>query len=109
MKEEALPRLVNILSPIVDTWAVFAIEIGVPWSQVSQITAANPPTQSGLSTLYTCLFQALMWWVNNHRNPTYETIIAVLDPEGGQEATVMNGPLARQVKRFMADEQKGEF
>ena len=107
MKEEALPRLVNVLSPVVHTWEVFAVIIGVPSSQVSLIRAANPPT--GPSHPYRCLSQALEWWVNNHDNPTYEAIIAVLDPEMGQTTPVMNRTLASEVKRFMAKEQQGEF
>ena len=106
MKEEALPRLLNVLSPMAHRhrWAIFARQIGVPASQVSQIRAANPPTGP-----YTCLSQALEWWVNNHDNPKYETIIAVLDPEGRQTTPVMNRYLASQVKVFMAKQQQGEF
>ena len=107
MKEKALPRLVSLLSPVVHSWASFAIQIGVPSVQVSQIRAANP--QSGPSDLYICFTQALEWWVNNHHNPTYEAIIAVLDPEMGQTTPVMNRALASEVKRFMAKEQQGEF
>ena len=109
MKKEALPRLVNLLSPVVHSWKLFAEQIGVPTSQVSQIRALAFNAPTGPSYLYTCLYQALMWWVANHHNPTYEAIIAVLDPEMGQTTPVMNRYLASEVKRFMAKEQQGEF
>ena len=107
VKEKALPKLVSLLSPVVHSWALFAIQIGVPIVQVSQIKAANP--QSGPSDLYICFIQALEFWVNNHPNPTYEAIIAILDPKMGQTTPVMNRDLASQVKGFMAEEQQGEW
>ena len=107
VEEKVLPKLVSLLSPVVHSWALFAMQIGVPLVQVSQIRAANPP--SGPSDLYICFTQALEWWVNNHPNPTYEAIIAILDPEMGQTGPVMNRALASQVKRFMAKEQQGEW
>ena len=107
VKEEALPELLNLLSPVVPSWALFAKQIGVPASLVSQIRAANPPT--GPSCLYTCLSQALQWWVDNHDNPTYEAIIAILDPKRGQKTPIMNRALARQVEESMAKEKQGEF
>ena len=110
VKEEAIPRFVNVLSPMANNWDVFARQIGVPASQISLIRASNPPTSpSDPYACYTCLSQALEWWVNNHDNPTYEAIIAVLHPERGQTTPVMNRALAHQVKEFMAKQQQGEF
>ena len=105
MKEKAVPKLLSLLSPVVHSWTVFARQIGIPASLISQIRAANPP--AGRSYLYTCFTQALEWWVNNHRNPTYEAIIAILDPKRGQTTPVMNRTLARQVRKFMVKEQQG--
>ena len=48
--------------------------------------------------------RAMDWWVANHSNPTYEVIIAVLDPESGQTTPVMNRTLSSQVKEFMVKE-----
>ena len=106
MKETALPKLLNLLSPIVHSWTIFARQIGVPASQIFVIRAANPVP--GPNYLYTCFTETLEWWVNNHHNPTYEAIIAILDPKRGQMTPVMNRDLARQVREFMA-KQQGEF
>ena len=103
MKEGALPRLLNLLSPVVHSWGLFALLIGVPIVQISQIHAANPPTNP--NSLYTSLTQALEWWINYHDNPTYEVIISVLDPKLGETTPVMNRALASQVRGFMAKEQ----
>ena len=107
MKEKVLPKLLNLLSPVVHSWALFARQIGVPVICISQIRAANPST--GPSYLYMCLSQALEWWVTNHHNPTYEEIIAILDPKKGQKTPVMNRALAREVRKFMAKQQRGKF
>ena len=107
MKEKALPKLLNLLSPIVHSWALFARQIGMPSTQISLIRAANPVP--GPNYLYTCFTKTLEWWVNNHHNPTYEAIIAILDPKRGQTTPVMNRILAEQVRKFMAKQQQGEF
>ena len=106
MKEKALPKLLNLLSPIVRSWTLFARQIGVPVSQISLIRKVNPV--SGPRYLYTCFTETLEWWVNNHHNPTYEAIIAILDPKRGQTTPVMNRTLARQVRKFMAKQQQGK-
>ena len=106
MEEKALPKLLNLLSPIVRSWTLFARQIGVPVSQISLIRKANPV--SGPRYLYTCFTETLEWWVNNHHNPTYEAIIAILDPKRGQTTPVMNRTLARQVRQFMAKQQQGK-
>ena len=103
MKEEALPRLLSLLSPVVHSWRLFALQIGVPNVQISLIQAANPPTNP--TSLYISLAQALQWWINNHDNPTYEVIISVLDPKLGEATSVMNRALASQVRGFMTKEQ----
>ena len=102
MKEETLPRLLNLLSPIVHNWGMFALQIGVPPNQISQIRAVNPAANS--SYLYTCLSQVLQWWIANHPSPTYEVFINVLDPKLGETTPVMNRALANQVREFMAKE-----
>ena len=45
---KALPKFLNILSPVVHSWTVFARQIGVPSSQISLIRAANPPAGRGI-------------------------------------------------------------
>ena len=102
VKKETLPRVVNLLSPVLHSWDLFVQQIGVPTDKVYEIRAAN--ANSGPNWLYMCLTQAMEWWVINHCNPTYEVIIAVLDPEMGQTTPVMNRTLATQVKEFMAKE-----
>ena len=77
--------------------------IGVPPHQVSLIEAANPRLNP--SSLYNGLSQSLEWWVANHDDPTYEAILAVLDPKRGETTALMNRDLAKQVKKFMAKEQ----
>ena len=103
MKEGALSRLVNLLSPVVHSWSLFALQIGVPTVQISQIQATNPPTNP--TSLYRSLTQALEWWIVNHHNPTYEVIISALDPKLGETAPVMNRVLAGQVRGLVAKEQ----
>ena len=103
VKEGALPRLLSLLSPVVHSWRLFALQIGIPNVQISQIQAANPPTNP--TSLYISLAQALQWWINNHDNPTYEVIISVLDPKFGEATPVMNKALASQVRGFMTKEQ----
>lgn len=103
MKEEALPRLLNLLSPVVHSWGLFARQIGVPSVHISQIQAANPPVNA--TSLYRSLTHALDWWIVNHPNPTYELIISALDPNLGQATPVMNRALAREVRVFMAKER----
>ena len=102
MKEETLPRLLNLLSPIVHNWRVFAQQIGVPPDQISRIQAVNPATDP--SYLYASLSQVLQWWIANHHSPTYEVIINVLDPKSGETTPIMNRALAKQVREFMAKE-----
>ena len=107
VQEESLPRLLNLLSPVVHNWELFAQQLGVPSSQISQIKASNPTT--GPSYLYICFSQTLEWWITNDDNPTYEAIIAILDPKRGQITPLMNGTLASKVKKFMAKEQQSEL
>ena len=102
MKKETLPRVLNLLFPVLHCWDTFVQQIGVPIHKVSEIKAAN--TNSGPSWLSKCFTQAMDWWVDNHSCPTYEVIIAVLDPEMGQTTPAMNRSLASQVKKFMAKE-----
>ena len=99
MQKSALPKLLVILSPVVHNWSSFAGLIGVPSSQISVIEAANPR--------YTvkCLSQSLDWWITNHCNPTYEAILAILDPKWGETTPLMNRDLAKEVKEFMTKEQ----
>ena len=103
VKEEALPRLLSLLSPVVHSWRLFALQIGVPMVQIAQIQATNPPTNP--TSLYMSLAQALEWWIANHHNSTYEVIISVLDPKLDETTPVMNRALAGQVRGFMAKEQ----
>ena len=103
VEESALPRLLSILSPVVHSWSLFAQLIGVPSSQSTFIEAANPHPSS--SYLFNCFSQSLEWWIANDHNPTYEAILAVLDPKRGQTTPLMNRDLAKQVKEFMAKEQ----
>ena len=105
MTEEALPGLLNLLSPVACSWDLFVQQIGVPPTQISQIRAANP--QTGTNYLYKCFTQALEWWVANHDNPVHETMIEVLDPEIGKVTPVMNRALANKLREFMA-KQRGE-
>ena len=103
VRSEVLTRLQNVLHPIVANWNSFAQQIGVPYTMITQIEAANP--RNGPSWISTCLQQALEWWVENNRNPTYEVIIGVLDPPGDEMNPVMNRRLAIRVRKFMAREQ----
>ena len=103
VKKEALPKLLNLLSPVACSWDLFAQQIGVPLAQISQIKAANP--QTGPSYLYTCFTQSLDWWKSNHDNPVYESIIDVLDPGIGKVTPTMNRALASEVREFMTKEQ----
>ena len=105
MKKEALPKLLNLLSPVVHSWDLFAQQIGVPSTQISQIKEANP--QTGPNYLYRCFTQALEWWVANHDNPVYESIINVLDPGIGKVTPAMNRALANELREFVA-KQRGE-
>ena len=105
MKNEILPRLLTLLSPVIHSWDVFVQQIGVPADKVLEIKTANAHTSP--SWLYTCLTEALRWWVANYSSPTYEVIIAVLEPEVGQTTPVMNRTLASEVKEFMAKEEGG--
>ena len=106
MTEEALPRLLNLLSPVACSWDLFVQQIGVPPAQVSHIRAVNPPT--GPNYLFRCLTQALEWWVANHENPVYEGMINVLGPGPGCATPVMNRTLANQLRAFIAVQQRGE-
>ena len=101
MTKEALPRLLNLLSPVVHHWDLFAEQIKVPHYLILQIKAANP--QTGPDYLYKCFTQALEWWIANHDNPVYETIIGVLD----EVPAVMNRALAKDLREFLA-KQRGE-
>ena len=103
VKNEALLRLQNLLSPIEPSWDIFAQQIGVPNIVVTRIQTTHARTSP--NWLATCFKEALEWWVANHRNPTYEVIIAVLDPKEGETNPAMNRALARKVRRFMAGEQ----
>ena len=103
MKKEALPKLLNLLFPIVYIWDLFALQIGVPPPQISQIKAATP--QTGPNYLNRCFTQALEWWQSNHDNPVYEIMIDVLDPGIGKVTTTMNRALANEVREFMAKER----
>lgn len=105
VEESALPRLLRVLSPVVHSWSLFAKLIGVPSSQISSIEAENSHHTPCPSYLFNCFSQSLEWWVAHDRNPTYETILAVLDPKRGKPTSLMNGDLAEQVKEFMAKEQ----
>ena len=100
VQKSSLPRLLDILSPVVHNWSSFAKLIGVPFSQISSIEAANPRP-----SLYNCFSQSLEWWVANHDDPTYEAILAVLDPKRGETTPLMNRDLAKEVKEFMANKQ----
>ena len=102
MTKQALPRLQNLLSSVVASWGLFAQQIGVPTDKTDQIKAAN--AQIGPNWLSTCFTEALEWWVDNHRGPTYEVILAVLDPKEGEMNPAMNRALARKVRDFMARE-----
>ena len=103
MKREALPELLNLLSPVAHSWDLFAQQIGVPAAQISQIKAENP--QTGPNCLYRCFACALEWWETNHDNPVYERMIDVLDPGIGKVAPVMNRVLASELRGFMAKQQ----
>ena len=105
MKKEALPKLLNLLSPAAFSWDLFAQQIGVPPAQIALIKVANP--QTGPTSLYQCFTQALEWWQANHENPVYETMIGVLDPGNGKVTPVMNRALAKELREFMA-KQRGE-
>ena len=105
VNKEALPKLLNLLSPVVCSWDLFTQQIGVPPTQISQIKVASP--QSGPSYLYKCFTQALEWWVANHDNPVYESMIDVLDPGIGKVTPVMNRVLASELREFMA-KHRGE-
>ena len=102
VKKETLPRFLNLLSPILHSWDLFVHQIGIPSDKIFEIKVTN--ANSGPNWLYICFTQAMEWWVANHSSPTYEMIIAVLDPEMGQTTPVMNRTLASQVKEFMAKE-----
>ena len=103
MKEGALPELLNLLSPVVHSWKLFAFQIGVPSDQISQIEAVKSSTNP--TSLYTCLTQVLEWWRANHDNPTYEVIISCLDPKPGGATPVMNRALASDLREFVAKQQ----
>ena len=102
MKKEALPQLLNLLSPVAHNWDLFAQQIGVPPTQISQIQADSN------YAVYKCLIRALEWWEANHDNPVYESMIAVLDPGIGKVTPVMNRALASKLREFMA-KQRGEY
>ena len=104
VKKEALSELLNLLSPVAHNWDLFVQQIGVPPTQIADIKAATP--QTGPSDLYKCFTQALEWWVANHDNPTYESMIGTLDPEFGKATPVMNRILASELREFMA--KRGE-
>ena len=97
--------LSHLLSPVACSWELFAQQIGVPVAQLSQIKVANP--QTGPNYIYKCFTQVLEWWVANHENPVYETMIDALDPGPGNTSPVMNRALARELREFMA-KQRGE-
>ena len=103
MKKEALPKLLDLLSPVAHLWDLFAQQIGVPPAQISQIKVANP--QSGPDYLYKCLTQALEWWVANDGDPVYERMSDVLDPGIGKTTPVMNRALARELREFMGTQR----
>ena len=105
VRKESLTRLLNVLDPVLPNWSLFAQQIGVPYSKVIQIETTN--ARIGPNWLYTCLQQALDWWIDNCRNPcpTYEVIIGVLDPAGDEMTSVMNRQLGGEVRQFMAREQ----
>lgn len=83
-------------------WNLFAQQIGVPHTTVTNIETTNART--GPNWISTCFQQALQWWVDNGRNPTYEVIIGVLDPPGGEMTPVMNRRLAGKVREFMREQ-----
>ena len=101
--KEALPKLQNLLNPILASWSLFAVQVGVPPDVVSQIETANARTSPNWLSM--CLMQALQWWVANHRSPTYEAILAALDPKEGEMTPVMNRRLATKVREFMTGEK----
>ena len=103
VKREALPKLLNLLSPVAHSWDLFALQIGVPSTQISLIKVANP--QTGPSYVIKCFTQALEWWEANHYNPVYEKMIDVLDPGPGKLTLVMNRALACELRKFMAEQQ----
>ena len=103
VKKEALPKLLNLLSPVVHSWDLFAQQIGVPSDVISQIKVATP--QTGRNYLYKCFTQALEWWVANHDNPVYKSMIDTLDPGIGKMTAVMNRALARELREFIANQQ----
>ena len=102
MKKNALPKLLNLLSPVASSWDLFAQQIGVPVAQISLIMAANPQTGLNYLYMYKSFTQALEWWVANHNNPVYESMIAVLDPGIGKVTPVINRALASELREFMA-------
>ena len=106
MKREALPELLNLLSPVACNWDLFALQIGVPLTQIPQMKSAN--SRTGPPYLHTCLYLALEWWVANHDNPVYESMIDVLDPGPGKVTPVMNRALASELREFTA-QQRGEL
>ena len=103
VRKEVLTRLQNLLDPIVANWSLFAQQIGVPYTKITQIQTVN--ARIGPTWISTCLQQALEWWVENGRSPTYEAIIATLDPPGDEMTPVMNRRLAGRVREFMARER----
>ena len=102
VRKETLPRVLNLLSPVLHSWDLFVQQIGVPTYKVSEIIAAN--ANRGPNWLYTCFTQAMEWWVANYPSPLYEVIIAVLDPTMGQITPVMNRTLANDMRKFLATE-----
>ena len=105
VKNEALLRLQNLLSTMEPSWDIFTQQIGVPNIVVTRIQTTHARTSPNWQS--TCFTEALKWWVANHRNPTYEVIIAVLDPKEGEMNPIMNRALAKKVREFMAGEQGG--
>ena len=103
MRKKTVPTVLNLLSPVLHSWDLFAQQIGIPMDKISEIQVTN--ANSGPNWLFKCFSQAMYWWVANDSSPTYEAIIAVLDPEMGQTTPVMNRTLASQVKELMAKEQ----
>ena len=107
VRKENIPKLLNLLSPVVDRWDLLVQQIGVPLDQTSQIKLENP--QSGAGYLYRCFTQSLKWWVENHDSPVYESIIDVLDPGSDKMTPVMNKDLADELRKFVVTNQRGEL
>ena len=98
--------LLNLLSSVLHSWDLFVEQIGVPSTKVSEICTANIFTPALIGFSHALSMRWESWVANCH--PTYEAIIAVLDPKPGQTNPVMNRGLVCDVKEFIAKEQ-GEF